>query len=82
MRDLSTVKLKLGTFSIDQALRFVDTLIPHLKNTKMRIDFNQKWSLANMRCFARRFPHTHLDYYEEPLCTPPPFASIARANRP
>ncbi len=61
--NFSTVKLKLGHLSLDEALSLVKQ---HYKNHRLRLDFNRKWSLEQALSFAKHFQPDDFEYLEEP----------------
>ena len=65
-RDVSTMKIKLSPFSIEEARRLIEWLAPHVTQTKLRIDMNQSWSLRDAQDFAYFLPKGLVAYYEEP----------------
>ncbi|MBM3183837.1 MAG: hypothetical protein FJZ64_00845 [Chlamydiae bacterium] len=61
--DFSTLKLKLGDLSVQEAITHVQK---HLK-FRLRLDFNRKWSLDEALSFAKAFSPTDFEYLEEPV---------------
>lgn len=62
----STIKLKLGHLSLDEALDLVKT---HYLKARLRLDFNRKWPLEKALAFASHFTPDTFDYLEEPVQT-------------
>jgi O-succinylbenzoate synthase len=61
--DYPTLKLKLGSLGLEEAL---DLVKAHYKNHRLRLDFNRKWPLEKAVAFARHFHADDFDYLEEP----------------
>ncbi len=62
----SVAKLKLSSFSPDQAVLLVTELLT--QNLRLRIDINQKWDLQNAMHFIKAFPDIDtFEYLEEPV---------------
>lgn len=64
----STLKLKLGHLSAEEAVRHVKTF---LGAYRLRLDCNRSWSLDQALVFARHFSPQDFEYMEEPVRTFP-----------
>lgn len=60
----TTLKLKLGTLSVADALPLVSE---HKQHYRLRLDFNRCWTLEQALEFARYFKPTDFEYLEEPV---------------
>lgn len=60
----STVKLKLGHLSIQEAIHFVQKFVGKFH---LRLDCNKAWSLAEALTFTSHFKPTDFEYMEEPV---------------
>jgi len=71
----STLKLKLGHFSVAEAIERVK---PYVDAYRLRLDCNKKWSLEEAVCFATHFSPSDFDYLEEPVQT---FSDLIRFSK-
>ncbi len=62
----STVKLKLGHLSLNEAISFTKE---HLGRYRLRLDCNRSWSLDQALEFTRHFKKEDFVYLEEPVKT-------------
>lgn len=62
----STLKLKVGHLSIEEAVSLVKNYVGHYR---LRIDCNRRWSLTQALAFAAYFSPTDFEYFEEPVQT-------------
>ena len=60
----TTLKLKLGHLSIDDAIALVQSLF---KTYRLRLDCNQAWTLDEALYFVSHFSPQDFDYLEEPV---------------
>ncbi len=59
----STLKLKVGHLTIDEAVPFVKQ---YIGKYRLRIDCNRKWNLEKALAFTKHFRPTDFEYLEEP----------------
>jgi O-succinylbenzoate synthase len=71
----TTAKLKVGRWSLEQAL---DT-IPHLP-FKLRIDFNNLWDEKDVHALCSHLNPEHIEFLEDPGCTVPSFKHASDAT--
>lgn len=74
----TTVKLKLGHLSVDQAVKLVRK---YLGKFTLRLDCNRAWSLEQALGFARHFQPTDFAYLEEPVRTVEELVNFSQMTR-
>ncbi|MGR3973227.1 MAG: hypothetical protein QRY72_01415 [Candidatus Rhabdochlamydia sp.] len=67
-------KLKIGDYSLDEAIA---TVLELSKTLKLRLDFNDKWSLSHFKMFCDKIQGASIEFLEDPPAFTPLFPIAA-----